>query len=102
MNGYLKRAEHAFANLPNTCAGNQKAKPRFAGLKRESGQTILIEAAKLAPYWNPQLALLHQEQLKKGNKNRATPAVVRKLVAYMLAVEKSGHDFQVLEDSQAA
>lgn len=65
-------------------------------------QTILIEAAKLAPYWNPQLALLHQEQLKKGNKNRATLAVARKLVAYMLAVEKSGHDFQVLEDSQAA
>lgn len=65
-------------------------------------QTILIEAAKLAPYWNPQLALLHQEQLKKANKNKATLAVARKLVSYMLAVDKSGHDFQVLEDSRVA
>ena len=40
-------------------------------------QTVLIEAAKLAPRWNEQLA------------------VARKLVAYLLAVDKSGRPFQV-------
>jgi transposase len=56
-------------------------------------QTILIEAAKLAPRWNPQLAALHEKELKKGNRNRATLAVARKLVEYMLAVERQQKDF---------
>jgi transposase len=56
-------------------------------------QTMLIEAAKLAPYWNEQLAIVHERESKKGNKNRATLAVARRLVAYMLAVDKKGADF---------
>jgi transposase len=56
-------------------------------------QTMLIEAAKLAPRWNPQLAALHEKELKKGNRNRATLAVARKLVEYMLAVERQQKDF---------
>ena len=48
-------------------------------------QTMLIEAAKIAPTWNPQLATIHEQELKKGNKNRATLAVARRLVAYMMA-----------------
>ena len=58
-------------------------------------QTVLIEAAKLAPRWNPQLAALHARELARGNRNRATLAVARKLVAYLLAVDKSGQPFQV-------
>jgi transposase len=58
-------------------------------------QTVLIEAAKLAPRWNQQLAELHQRELKRGNRNRATLAVARKLVAYLLAVDKAGQPFQV-------
>lgn len=58
-------------------------------------QTVLIEAAKLAPRWNPQLAELHQRELKRGNRNRATLAVARKMVAYLLAVDKSGKPFEV-------
>jgi transposase len=58
-------------------------------------QTVLIEAAKLAPRWNQQLAELHQRELKRGDRNRATLAVARKLVAYLLAVDKSGKPFQV-------
>ena len=46
-------------------------------------QTILIEAAKLAPRHNPQLAGVHQGELQRGNRNRATLAVARKLVAYL-------------------
>ena len=57
-------------------------------------QTALIEAAKLAPRWNPQLAALHAQQLKRGHANRATLQVARKLVAYLLAVDKSGQPFQ--------
>lgn len=58
-------------------------------------QTVLIEAAKLAPRWNPQLAALHARELKRGNRNRATLALARKLVAYLLAVDKSGQPFQI-------
>jgi transposase len=57
-------------------------------------QTVLIEAAKLAPRWNEQLAAVHDHELKKGNRNRATLAVARKLVAYLLAVDKSGKNFE--------
>lgn len=65
-------------------------------------QTTLIEAAKLAPHWNTQLAEIHEKELKKGNRNRATLAVARKLVAYMLAVEKNKKDFQMVASSKAA
>lgn len=56
-------------------------------------QTMLIEAAKLAPHWNPQLAALHEKELFRGNRNRATISVARKLVEYMLAVERQQKDF---------
>lgn len=52
-------------------------------------QTTLIEAAKLAPRWNSQLAEVHERELTKGNRNRATLAVARKLVAFMMAVDKN-------------
>jgi transposase len=58
-------------------------------------QTVLVEAAKLAPRWNPQLAAIHARELERGNRNRATMAVARKLVAYLLAVDKSGKPFQI-------
>lgn len=65
-------------------------------------QTILIEAAKIAPHWNPQLATIHERELQKGNRNRATLAVARRLVAYMLAVDKSGTDFIAREEPTKA
>ena len=57
-------------------------------------QTMLIEAAKLAPRWNIQLAELHEKELTKGNRNRATLAVARKLVEYLLAVDRRGTAFE--------
>jgi len=56
-------------------------------------QTMLIEAAKLAPRWNPQLAALHEKEVNQGHRNRATISVARKLVEYMLAVERQQRDF---------
>ena len=60
-------------------------------------QTVLIEAAKLAPRWNLQLAEVHERELTKGNRNRATLAVARKLVAYMWAVDKKQQTFESRE-----
>jgi transposase len=58
-------------------------------------QTVLIEASKLAPRWNQQLAAVHEQELKRGDCNRATLAVARKLTAYLLAVDKSGKPFEI-------
>ena len=57
-------------------------------------QCMLIEAAKLAPRYNPQLHAVHERELARGNKNRATLAVARKLVAYLLAADKSDRPFE--------
>lgn len=57
-------------------------------------QTILIEAAKLAPSKYRYLRDVHQAALERGsNRNRATLAVARKLAAYLLAVDKSKEAF---------
>jgi len=58
-------------------------------------QSVLIEAAKLAPRWNPQLAAVHAHEMQRGHCNRATLQVARKLVAYLMAVDKSGQPFQL-------
>jgi hypothetical protein len=60
----------------------------------------LIEAAKLAPRWNPRLRQVRDRELERGHPNRATLAVARKLVAYLLAVDRSGQAF--VEESRAA
>jgi transposase len=67
-------------------------------------QTVLIEAAKLAPRFNPELAELHARELKQGNHNRATLEVARKLVAWLLAVDRRTTGFirKEITDAQAA
>jgi transposase len=65
-------------------------------------QTILVEAAKIAPIWNPQLAAVHEKELKKGNRNRATLAVARRLVASMMPVDKNRKGFAMREEQKAA
>jgi transposase len=56
-------------------------------------QSVRIEAAKLAPRWNAELKRVHERELTRGNRNRATLAVARKLVAYLLAVDRRGRPF---------
>lgn len=82
-------------------AGKEKRGP-ISKKRNKHLQTMLIEAAKLAPHWNPQLAAIHQRELKKGNRNRATLAVARRLVAYMMAVDKSCTNFSIPEEQKAA
>lgn len=60
-------------------------------------QTVLIEAAKIAPLWNEQLKALHEKELARGNRNRATLAVARKLVEFMLAVDRRETGFETMK-----
>jgi transposase len=57
-------------------------------------QRVLVEATKLAPRRSPDLALVYENAKKEVNANCPTLAVVRKLVAYPMAV---GREQQVLE-----
>ena len=65
-------------------------------------QAMLIEAAKLAPQRNPRLAEIHERELAKGNRNRATLAIARKLVTYLLTVDKTETDFVLSPEAEAA
>ncbi len=60
----------------------------------------LIEAAKLAPGENSFLGwlMIYDKERQKGNANRATLAVARKLVAYLVAVDRSQRDFLLIEN----
>lgn len=66
-------------------------------------QSVLVEAAQLAPLYNPQLKRVHDKELERGHRNRATLAVARRLVAYLMAVDKSGKPFEPrVEEAPAA
>ena len=56
-------------------------------------QRMLVEAARLAPRYSDELALLYERERQRGNANRATLAVARKMVAHMLAVDRRKTDF---------
>jgi len=78
----------------NESAGKAKRGP-LSKQRNKHLQTILIEAAKLAPLWNQQLDAEYVRQRQRGaNSNRATLAVARKLVAYLLCVDKTRKDFE--------
>src|SRR5689334_2330529 len=47
-------------------------------------QRVLIEAAKLGPKLSHELASVYEKEKLKGHSNRATLAVARKMVAYLL------------------
>jgi transposase len=64
-------------------------------------QRALVEAAKLAPRQCHELAVIYEKEKQGGNGNRATLAVARKMVAYMLAVERRKQDFVPAEEFAA-
>ncbi len=41
--------------------------------------------------------MVHDRELQKGNPNRATLAIARKMIGYLLAVESRKQDFVVAE-----
>ena len=50
-------------------------------------------APGLAPSWSAEMALVYERAKQKGNRNRATLAVARKLVAYLMAVDRELRPF---------
>ena len=65
------------------------SKKRNAALQR-----VLIEVAHLVARSHPGLGLLYERVKQKRNSGAAVIAVARKLVAYLLAVDKSRRPFQ--------
>ena len=82
-------------------AGKQRRNP-ISKKRNKYLQTILIEAAKIVPLWNPELAEVHAREVAKGNRNQASIAVARKIVAFMLAVDKRAVNFEIPGEEQAA
>jgi transposase len=56
----------------------------------------------MAPRYSPILALLYDREKQRGNANRATLAVARKLVAYLVAVDRREKDFLIVESETRA
>src|SRR3954466_7191037 len=65
-------------------------------------QHVLVEAAKLAPRQSHELALIREREMQKGNRNRATLAVARKMVTYLLAVDREHRAFVPAEKQGSA
>ena len=77
-------------------SGNIVQRTPLSKQRNKHLQTTLIEAAKMAPRYSPTLALLYDKEKQKGNTNRATLAVARKLVAYLMAVDRGQTHFLVV------
>jgi hypothetical protein len=78
-------------------------KPHAAALKVAHPLMLrAIAAAKMAPRLSSELALIYDREKQKGNANRATLAVARKLVAYLVAIDRSQRDFLVVEKENCA
>jgi transposase len=82
-------------------SGNTTLRTPLSKQRNKHLQTTLIEAAKMAPRYAPTLALLYDQEKQKGNANRATLAVARKLVAYLMAVDRGQRNFRVPENSNS-
>ena len=83
-------------------SGNTVQRTPLSKQRNKHLQTTLIEAAKMAPRNSADLAMLYDQEKQKGNANRATLAVARKLVAYLMAVDRGQRNFQVVETNGIA
>jgi len=78
-------------------SGNTIQRTPLSKQRNKHLQTTLIEAAKMALRNSPDLAIIYDREKQKGNANRATLAVARKLVAYLVAVDRRKKDFLTVE-----
>ena len=83
-------------------SGNTVQRTPLSKQRNKHLQTTLIEAAKMAPRYSPTLALLYDREKQRGNANRATLAVARKLVAYLVAVDRGQTRFLVVDHEACA
>jgi transposase len=85
----------------NSSADNIKRRP-LSKQRNKHLQCVLVEAAPMASRLSPELALLYDREQQKGNANRATLTVARKLVAYLVAIDRSQRDFLAVEKQNRA
>jgi transposase len=76
----------------NSSAGSAKRMP-ISKQRNRHLQTVLLEAAHLAPRLNPELAVLYERETAQSNRNQAAIAVARKLAAYLLAIDRGDRPF---------
>lgn len=75
-------------------AGKQYRQP-LSKKRNAQLQSVLIEAAHIAARFHAGLGALHAKVKSRRHDGAATIAVARKLVAYLLAVDKSGQPFEL-------
>jgi transposase len=92
-------ASHAMSYCGLVAALQESAGKRYRqplSRKRNAHlQTMLIEAAHLAPRYHPHLRALYEKVKAERHSGAAAVAVARKLTAYLLAVDKSGQPFEL-------
>jgi transposase len=81
-------------------AGKQYRQP-LSKKRNAHLQRVLIEAAHLAPRYHPRLRQLYERVRHREHTGAAVVAVARKLVSYLLAVDKSRRPFQPREEEFA-
>ena len=101
--GRFPNAKHAISycglcSAERESAGVQKRRP-ISSQRNTFLQSTLIEAAHLAPHFNPTLRAVHEAGLAKGHRHRATVEVARRLVRYLSAIDRQY--FQQHSSSQA-
>src|SRR5579864_6732569 len=86
----IKRAvsDCGLASALRESAGQQKRGPLSKQRNRHL-RTVLIEAAKIGVMYHDKLREVHDQAAHQGHQNRATLAVARKLVAYLLAADRA-------------
>lgn len=94
----IKAAKNAMSYCGLTSAqdtsGGSSRRHRLSKKRNKRLQCILIEAAKLGVIHNDQLRKIYQHERSRSHANRATVLVARKLVAWLLAVDRSGKPFE--------
>jgi len=95
---------HSYCGL---CSGRKESagKERRTPISKQRNahlQWVLIEAAKVAKDRSERLHEIYDKVQRKKNHNAATIAVARKLVSYLMAVDKSGKPFAEKKKSPPA
>ena len=84
------------------CSANTVQRTPPSKQRNKHLHTRLIEGQRWRRENSPELAMLYDRERQKGNVNRATLAVARKLVAYLMAVDRGHRNFQVVESNCVA
>lgn len=80
----------------NESAGKNKPGP-LSKVRNRLLQSVLIEVGHVAWQWYWKYDELYQKTAQQHNHNVAAIAVARKMVAYLLAIDRSGKPFQKLD-----